>query len=57
MPPPAAADVAVAQFVDPLEPADGLLLLPHPAASTTQPTAAAMAAFALFPRTFFPSDA
>jgi hypothetical protein len=57
MPPPAATDVAVAQFVDPLEPADGLLLLPHPAASTTQPTAAAMAAFVRFPRTFFPSDA
>jgi hypothetical protein len=57
MPPPAAADVAVAQFVDPLELAGGLLLLPHPAASTTQPTAAAMATLVPFLRTFFPSDA
>jgi hypothetical protein len=55
MPPPAAAEVAVAQFVDPLAlPPDELLLLPHPAASMTQPSAAAMAAPVLFICTFPP---
>jgi hypothetical protein len=55
MPPPAAAEVAVAQFVDPLELLLGeLLLLPHPAASMTQPSAAATATPVFFIRTFPP---
>jgi hypothetical protein len=52
MPPPAAAVVAVDQFVDPLAPLDELLLL-HPAASTL-PRTIAMTAPVLVLRTFFP---
>jgi hypothetical protein len=55
MPPPAAAEVAVDQFVvDPLAPVDELLLL-HPAASKL-PRTIAMTAPVLVLRTFFPSD-
>jgi hypothetical protein len=55
MPPPAAAEVAVDQFVvDPLAPVVELLLL-HPAASTL-PTTIAMTAPIFVLRTFFPSD-
>jgi hypothetical protein len=53
MPPPAAAEVAVDQFADPLELLDELLL-PHPAASMTQPSAAATATPVLFICTFPP---
>jgi hypothetical protein len=53
MPPPAATELAVAQFVDLLA---VLLdpLLPHPAASMTQPSAAAAATPVFFIRTFPP---
>ena len=53
MPPPALAEVAVAQFADLLA---VLLdpLLPHPAASMTQPSAAAAATPVFFIRTFPP---
>jgi hypothetical protein len=56
MPPPAAAEVAVAQFADPPELLLGeLLLLPHPAAaSIAQPSAAATATPLFFIRTFPP---
>jgi hypothetical protein len=52
MPPPAAAEVAVAQFVDLL----AVLLDPllHPAASATQPSAATAATPVFFIRTFPP---
>jgi hypothetical protein len=52
MPPPAAAELAVAQFVDVLAVLDELLL--HPAASTTQPSAAATATLVFFVCTFPP---
>jgi len=56
MPPSAAAEVAVAQFVvDPLALPDVLLLLLHPAASTTLPIIAKTAPVFVL-RTFFPSD-
>jgi glutathione S-transferase len=51
MPPPAAAEVAFAQFAELLALLDELLL-PHPAASTAQPSAAAMATPVFFLRTF-----
>jgi hypothetical protein len=56
IPPPAAAEVAVAQFAEPLLDELLLPLLPHPAASTAQPSAAAMAAPVFFLRTFSPYD-
>jgi hypothetical protein len=55
MPPPAAAEVAVDQFVELLlAPLPDELLLPHPAASTAQPSAAAITAPAFLLRTFTP---
>jgi hypothetical protein len=55
MPPPAAAEPAVAQFADLLA---VLLLDPllHPAASTAQPSAAATATLVFLIRTFSPSE-
>jgi hypothetical protein len=53
MPPPAAAVVAFDQSVDAVEPLVELPLL-HPAASTTPPRSAAMAATVFFFRTFPP---
>jgi hypothetical protein len=56
MPPNAASELAVAAST-PLELLDELpLLLPHPAASRTLPTTAAMAAPVLFFIRTFPSD-
>jgi hypothetical protein len=53
MPPPAAAEVTVDRFVE-LVLAAPEELLPHPAASTAQPSAAAIAAPAFFLCTFTP---
>jgi hypothetical protein len=50
MPPPAATELTVAQFADLLELLPDELLLPHPAASTTQPQRQRLSSlFAPFP--------
>jgi hypothetical protein len=54
MPPPALAESSVAQFVVLPELLLDPLLLPHPAASMTQPSAAATATLVFFVSTFPP---